>query len=155
MFCPKCYGRVNKNTQRCEYCGMRMSEMEGATNADAKFAMKGIYKDDVLMTRKLPSDVSKKTILLLSIFLGLFGVHNFYVGRKARGVYQIASLALMGLGYLMEFVIFGAINGKFSWVFQILEGVAIIIWLGDILTIAINRYKVPVYKIEFSKEKKK
>ena len=155
MFCPKCYGRVNKNIQRCESCGMKMSEMDGATNTDAKLALKGIYKDDVLMTKKLPNDVSKKTILLLSIFLGIFGVHNFYVGRKAKGFYQIVSLVLMGLGYLMEFVIFGAINGKFSWAFQILEGVAIIIWLGDIITIAFNRYKVPVYKTEFSKENKK
>jgi len=155
MLCPKCYGRVNKNTQRCEYCGMRMSEMEGATNTDAKLALKGIYKDDVLMTRNLPKDVSKKKLLLLSILLGLFGVHNFYVGRKARGAYQLVSLVLIALSYLMEFLVFGAVTSRWAWPFQILEGVAIIIWLGDILTIALNRYKVPVYKIEFSKEKKK
>lgn len=156
MVCPKCYGRVNKNTQRCEYCGMRMNQLEGATNEDAKIAMKGIYRDDVLMTRKLPKDVSKKKLLWLSIFLGLFGVHNMVVGRKWRGIYQITSLVLMIAFYLLEIAIFGAIRSYYlpTILFQVLEGISIVIWLGDVLMIAMNRYKVPVYKPEFSKKQK-
>ena len=152
MLCPKCYGRVNKNTQRCDFCGMRMKEIDGATNKEAKVALKGIYKDDVLMTKNLPQDVNKKKLLLLSIFFGIFGVHNFYVGRKWRAIYQLVSLVLMTLAYVMEIVIIGTINGKYSWPFQILMGMALVIWLADIMAISMNRYKVPVYKVDFSKK---
>ena len=62
MYCPRCYGKVNKATQRCEYCGMRMKELKGATNAEAKVALKTIYKDDVMMTKVLPSDLKKSKI---------------------------------------------------------------------------------------------
>lgn len=156
MLCPKCYGRVNKNTLRCEFCGMRMNEIEGATNQEAKLALKSIYKDDVLMTNKLPKDVQKKKLLLLAIFFGGFGVHNLYVGRKARGIFQIASVIMLAICYLLQIIIYGNVTDAIWLVpFQVFQGLSLIMWFGDILMIAINRYKVPVYKIEFSKTKSK
>ena len=153
MLCPKCYGRVNKNTLRCDFCGMRMNELNGATNKDAKLALKGIYKDDVMMTSKLPEDINKKKLLLLAIFFGLFGVHNLFVGRKVRGYFQIVSLLLLALCYILQIAFLGTV-GDVAWIipFQISQGISIIMWFGDIFMIAINKFKVPVYKIEFSKK---
>ncbi|MBO7508140.1 MAG: hypothetical protein J6T39_00655, partial [Clostridia bacterium] len=81
---------------------------------------------------------------------------NMVVGRKWRGIYQITSLVLMIAFYLLEIAIFGAIRSYYlpTILFQILEGFAIVIWLGDVIMIAMNRYKVPVYKPEFSKKQK-
>lgn len=150
MLCPKCYGKVNKNTNRCDYCGMRMSDLEGATNAQAKIALKSIYKDDVMYVEKLPKDVSKKRLLILSIFAGLFGAHDFYVGRLWRGLYKVFTLAFL----VCLIVIYGGSkNNIYFAIAQILQGISILIWLVDILYISIDKYKVPVYKTLFSKGK--
>ena len=150
MLCPKCYGKVNKNTNRCDYCGMRMSDLEGATNAQAKIALKSIYKDDVMYVEKLPKDVSKKKLLLLSIFAGVFGAHDFYVGRLWRGLYKVFTLA-----FLVCLIVIhgGSKNNIYFAIAQILQGISFVICLLDILYISIGKYKVPVYKTLFSKGK--
>ena len=54
MQCPKCYGKIDKNTGRCKSCGFNLNMLDGATNKAAKQAKKTIYKDDILYTTKIP-----------------------------------------------------------------------------------------------------
>jgi TM2 domain-containing membrane protein YozV len=53
---------------------------------------------------------SRTTYIVLGIFLGAFGVHNFYAGYTGRAVGQLCLTALT-LGYL----------GIVSWVWAIIE----------------------------------
>ena len=94
MICPKCYSSVHKDKCRCDYCGFNLNELNNASNKEAKKALKSVYKDDVLYTSKLPADVSKKKLLLFAIFLGVFGVHNFYVGKIWKGLFNVVITTL-------------------------------------------------------------
>ena len=53
MLCPKCYGKVDKQQQRCKYCGFYMNELDGASNKEAKRIKRTIYKDDILQQKFL------------------------------------------------------------------------------------------------------
>jgi TM2 domain-containing membrane protein YozV len=53
---------------------------------------------------------SRSTYIVLGIFLGALGVHNFYAGYVGRGVGQLC-LSIFTLGYL----------GVISWIWAIIE----------------------------------
>jgi len=55
-----------------------------SSNKSAKYIRKHKTGEQVLMTRSRPVDV-RFTVMVLWLLLGLFGAHNFYVGRKIRG----------------------------------------------------------------------
>lgn len=154
MLCPKCYGKIDK-TNRCTYCGFHINEMQGATNKEAKKALKGIYKDDVLYSHQLPADVSKKNLLLFAIFLGLFGAHQFYVGKLWQGLYMCITNSVLIVLFLIISILH-IVSGTVLNIYQFalfFQGVNIILWLSNIISISVNRFKVPVYKESFSKKK--
>ncbi len=55
---------------------------------------------------------SKSAIVtaILCIFLGYFGVHNFYLGKKGKGILYLLTLGLCGFGVLAD--IYSLLNGK-------------------------------------------
>lgn len=63
------------------------------------------------------SPKSRRTALLLAIFLGYFGAHRFYVNKPGTGVLMIL----------------------FVFLFSILA--AILWWIADIITIATGEFK--------------
>lgn len=50
------------------------------------------------------SDKSKKVALLLCIFLGYFGVHQFYVGKIGKGLLYLFTGGLFGIGWIVDIV---------------------------------------------------
>ncbi|MBC2856024.1 MAG: TM2 domain-containing protein [Cetobacterium sp.] len=60
------------------------------------------------------SNVGKDWVvtLLLAIFLGMFGVHRFYVGKTGTGILQLISGGGFGIWYLID--IFMILIGKFT-----------------------------------------
>lgn len=48
-----------------------------------------------------PTNYSVAWILLT--FLGLFGVHRFYLGKWLTGLLYLCTAGLLGLGYLYDF----------------------------------------------------
>ncbi len=59
----------------------------------------------------ITSDKRKWTAYWLCLFLGLFGVHRFYVGKRFTGVIYLCTLGLLFVGWLHDL---GAIRrGKF------------------------------------------
>lgn len=47
---------------------------------------------------------SKNTTLLLCFFLGVFGVHRFYVGKSGSGILYLLTMGLFGFGALFDFI---------------------------------------------------
>ena len=157
MLCPKCYGKCKKEQKRCYNCGFDLTLLEGATNKEAKRARKTIYKDDIMMIKGIPPDVSKKKLSLFAIFLGLFGVHNFYVGRLWRGLFMCISTSVtILLSTLVSTLgIIDAANVYYI-AFQfwlIFQGITVLLWVYDIIMIFLERWKIPVYKQSFSETK--
>jgi len=56
------------------------------------------------------SDKSKWMAFWLCLFGGLFGFHNFYVGRIGRGILFIFTLGFVGIGWMVDLfkILFGS-----------------------------------------------
>ena len=55
---------------------------------------------------------SKSTALLLCIFLGFFGAHQFYVGKTLKGLWYFFTAGLFGIGWIID--IFAIAAGNFK-----------------------------------------
>ena len=81
MFCSKCGTRNDDNNFRCTGCGNVLQGGAPAAPAPARPAR---------------SDKSRVAYILLGLFLGLLGIHNFYAGHSGRGVAQLLLTLLTG-----------------------------------------------------------
>jgi len=55
---------------------------------------------------------SKTTALLLCLFLGVLGIHRFYVGKTGTGIIWLCTGGLCGIGALIDFI--AIITGGFK-----------------------------------------
>ena len=104
-FCPHCYSKMDRNCGVCSKCGFRESSLEKATNALAKKAKQNFREDEVVLTKKLPPDVSYKKLLILALLTGFVGGHLYYVGRfKKAVIYSVmAALSFLSLIIFVKF----------------------------------------------------
>ncbi len=60
------------------------------------------------------SGKSKLVALLLDFFLGVLGIHRFYLGYTGWGVLYLFTLGLFGIGVIVDFflILFGALKPK-------------------------------------------
>lgn len=79
-FCPNCGNQTAENAAVCLNCGMSLqsgAKTSGGAGDEAK---------------------SKMVAGLLGIFLGQFGVHNFYLGYTTKAVIQLVASVVGYLG---------------------------------------------------------
>ena len=50
------------------------------------------------------SDKSNTVALLLCLFIGILGVHRFYVGKVGTGVLQLVTLGGLGIWALIDMI---------------------------------------------------
>lgn len=55
----------------------------------------------------------KYVALVLSIFLGWFGVHRFYEGKIATGILWLCTCGLFGIGNIIDILILACKKGRF------------------------------------------
>lgn len=80
-FCPNCGNRTTMGAAVCVSCGVALNQ---PVNGEQK---------------------SKITAGLLGIFLGAWGIHNFYLGNTQKGIIQIiVSIVTCGIGGLWGFI---------------------------------------------------
>ena len=80
-YCPNCGTETSPNAAVCTQCGVALNQPVPA----------GEQK-------------SKMTAGLLGIFLGGFGVHNFYLGYTGKAIAQIALMFCFGIGAIWGLV---------------------------------------------------
>ena len=84
-FCPNCGAKTNPEADVCLTCGISLKTEE--------------KKNEKVSTK------SKLTAGLLGIFLGQFGIHNFYLGNGGKGAIQIvATMVTCGLAGIWGFI---------------------------------------------------
>ena len=89
-YCSNCGKKVNENHDVCLNCGVNLKKDKKIDNVNGK---------------------SKITAGILGIFLGWFGVHNFYLGYNGQAIAQllITLLSIFVLSWVSA--IWGLIEG--------------------------------------------
>lgn len=66
------------------------------------------------------SSKSRVTALLLCFFLGLLGIHRFYVGKVGTGLIWLFTGGLFGIGAVVDFfvIIFGNFRDSNGYVLK-------------------------------------
>ena len=61
--------------------------------------------NDVTETSVAVSEKGFVPTILLCFFLGMFGIHRFYVGKIGTGILQLLTLGGFGIWTLIDFII--------------------------------------------------
>ncbi len=140
--CPRCGEKSLKNAVKCSYCGLIFERLKWATNRAGKKMLRAGKKNRVVYTSILPNDLKRYKILLMCIFLGLWGGHLFYVGRLKKGIVML----VFGIIFIVAGILSmnGLIPVSISTFIYIIVGANGIMWLFDIFNICIKKFKVPV-----------
>lgn len=152
--CPRCGLKTFEGVETCPDCGLVFSRLEIATNKDAKRKILRGDRDYIIKTNKLSSDVSFIKLLLLCIFLGPLGVHNFYTGRYLKG--SFLAMSFIGIFLLVVFnaPLINIDGGKLVGTLSTICGLILLMWPWDLFMIVMKKYKVPV-AIDLQSENKK
>ena len=112
--------------------------------ADRSFARQKIKKEVNKAAIKKPDFIKKHKLLLLAIFLGWLGIHNFYAKNYKKGVVSIATFAILVITFYVPF--FAPIKLSIGGCAGFIN---IFIWISDIVSIISNKYKYRIQKEAF------
>lgn len=104
-YCTNCGSELNEQQDICLKCGVRVNKIN-SNNPEAK---------------------SKIAAGLLALFLGSYGVHNFYLGYTGKAVTQLL-LTVLGIPLSLIFIGLPMMAGAGIWAFV----EAIMIFAGSI-----------------------
>ena len=147
MRCPICDAKLESGLI-CKYCGVTKEQIENASNKKVKEYRREDKSDLIYFTNEIPSDVSRIKLLLYAIFLGIFGVHLFYVKRYKRGLFYAISLPVSLFFQILSMVVTNFQSIIFlELLFEISIAcftLCLLLWISDILSIIFKGFKVPV-----------
>jgi hypothetical protein len=93
MYCPKCGKEIPDDASFCPQCGASVKKAETYTPSG---------EDDLTPKSTLAAG-------LFGIFLGAFGVHNFYLGYTTKAIVQVVLSAL--IVFLPVSYVWGLVEG--------------------------------------------
>lgn len=140
--CPRCNTKSQINMERCQSCNLEFSRLERATNRQAKKELLSGNRKNVVYIKNCPKDIKKSVLILLAGFLGVFGIHNLYIGRYGKGFYSLAVgiFSVFYISYPNAYYIFESVMSVIS----VLVAIMALFWMFDFVNICFNRYKIPV-----------
>ena len=104
-FCVSCGTQLEDNQDFCTSCGAPQNNQAGQPQTQAQPGVTSTPTDPQMQTQAQPTNPtnpeakSKIAAGLLGIFLGAFGVHNFYLGYTGKAVAQLLiTILTCGLG---------------------------------------------------------
>ena len=163
MYCSKCGKQIEDDAQFCRYCGYNLnSNSQESTQNYNGFGYIPVnsnnyetYKQDVFRNQVIygMQDINKSvkesaysakspTVAgFLAIFLGLLGIHNFYVNKKLRAGIQLGIFLVAVFGGVFSFLTYIAMFLLFPvWIWNIIE--AVIFFSGN----GVDGYGKPMKK---------
>ena len=91
MFCKNCGKQLDDAVKFCPDCGAVVSDQPTVTHTNGAVAGQ-------------PEQKSKLIAGLLGIFLGGWGIHNFYLGYTSKGILNIVLNFLCGVGSILGLI---------------------------------------------------
>lgn len=125
--CPMCGAPLDNNT--CGYCGYK--EEKSSVNSHVPPQSGPTYVSPQPAPTYVPTQIiinnqataatdvvpgiskkSKTVALLLCIFLGILGIHRFYVGKVGTGILYLFTYGLFGIGWIVDIILI--VTGSFK-----------------------------------------
>lgn len=111
MYCKNCGNQLSEGQDVCLNCGIKV----GAGNSYCANCGKEISPNQAVclncgasMTSGVNSNYlagkDKTTMILICLFIGGLGIHNFMMGETKKGVTRIIASCLCGLGGILALV---------------------------------------------------
>lgn len=111
MYCKNCGTQMNENQAVCTKCGTAKGkgkafcancgkpvDPNAAVCMSCGVAIKNGGADGELAGQ------NKLVMILLAIFLGAFGIHNFMMGEVKKGIVKIVASFFCGIGYILSII---------------------------------------------------
>ena len=80
-FCANCANPVDSNAEVCMNCGVSVKKAAGNLGGQDKIVM-----------------------ILICLFLGGLGIHNFMMGETKKGIFKIVMSCLCGIGGILALI---------------------------------------------------
>lgn len=110
---------IHPETQQAKDCDRETRTVAVACHPAPNITCQGrVYNDSLGFYKHVPckwtNGHSFETALLLSIFLGMFGIDRLYLGYPAIGLLKFSTLGFMFLGQLVDILL---IATQVSWIY--------------------------------------
>ncbi len=113
IMCVKCGVARGQGSNYCHNCGKPLPQGAGVC-----------LNCGVAAAGPVPVKAKSKIVAgLLGIFLGCFGVHNFYLGYTGKAV---AQLVLTIVGIVLSCIFIGIFLVIGAWIWSLIEGIMIL-----------------------------
>lgn len=122
MYCSKCGKEISEGTTYCPACGTAVNEQTRSQPPQQPVVVNIVNSNENKNVNNningafgsgYPSK-SKWTAFFLCFFLGMFGVHRFYVGKNGSGLLWLFTAGLFGIGWVIDtiLILFGSFRDK-------------------------------------------
>ena len=98
-YCTSCGSQMEENSKFCQKCGSPQDDNELVNSGNSKSTnVTGSVNNGTGSRSKIAAG-------LLGVFLGGWGIHNFYLGYTTKGVIQIVvTIITCGIGAIWGFI---------------------------------------------------
>lgn len=104
MYCKDCGKEIEEGKEYCAEC-------EAARNTTTATGTENVVNENTTNSTQTTSQKSKMAAGLFGIFLGAFGVHNFYLGYTGKAIAQLLITVLSCFTLSVVSEIWGLIEG--------------------------------------------
>ena len=109
MFCKNCGEAMNDNQAICIKCGVKTGDGNkfcwNCGNTVAENAE--VCLSCGVAVKKANGDLAgqdKLVMILICLFLGGLGIHNFMMGETKKGIFRIVMSLCCGIGYIIALI---------------------------------------------------
>ena len=111
MYCKNCGEVMNDNQAICLKCGVKVGDSSSfcancgnSVNPGADYCMNcGVAIKTVASSDNLNGQ-DKIVMILICLFLGGIGIHNFMMGENKKGVFKIIMSLCCGIGGILALI---------------------------------------------------
>lgn len=109
MYCKNCGEMMNDNQAICIKCGVKVGDGDAFCSNCGKNLVPGaeVCMNCGVAVKKKGGDLNgqdKIVMILVCLFLGGFGIHNFMMGETKKGIFRIVMSFCCGIGGILALI---------------------------------------------------